>query len=113
MKTLLLLVLSLSLVFSIAYAHPGKSPSCEMVAAALSEVETFKPGITRAEIEGFFELDGGISSPQQATYVYKECQYLKIDVEFRLVNKNNKVEFSPTDVLVRSSKLYVSHPVKD
>jgi hypothetical protein len=39
-------------------------------------------------------------------YVYKECQYIKVDVKFKAID-NDKAEEKPGDVITEISKPYL------
>ena len=62
-----------------------------------------------------FQEDGGISSPQQGRFTFKDCPYLKLDVDFEIADPQRKVEvdFDPNDKIIRVSKLYVYYPIRD
>jgi hypothetical protein len=45
-------------------------------------MKSIKPGMTRADLQKVFTTEGGISMRVQRTYVYRNCPYCKVDVEF-------------------------------
>src|SRR5690242_755070 len=57
----------------------------EWVAESLQRMQTVKPGMTRADLLKVFTTEGGISTRLSRTYVYRECPYFKVDVEFEAV----------------------------
>ena len=74
-----LLVLSLFLTSG----QSADSPACGIAQEALASFERIKPGAKRADLEDAFRLDGGIQFASQSRYVFRKCQYIKFDVEFR------------------------------
>ena len=60
----------------------------EWIAKGLKEMQGIKVGMTRAELSKVFTTEGGISARTQQRFVYRECAYIKVDVEFEaLVNR--------------------------
>ena len=59
----------------------------EWVAESLQRMQTVKPGMTRADLLKVFTTEGGISTRLSSTYVYRECPYFKVDVEFEAVGR--------------------------
>src|SRR5689334_20998959 len=57
----------------------------EWVARSLKEIETVKVGMTRADVQRVFNEEGGLSTLTSRRYVYRDCPYIKVDVEFELV----------------------------
>ena len=44
-------------------------------------------GMTRADLLKVFTTEGGLSTGLNRTYVYRECQYIKVDVDFEPVGR--------------------------
>jgi hypothetical protein len=86
---------------------------CAIILEAIDAANSLKPGVPRSEVEVKFELDGGISFPQRGTYVYRKCPYLKLDVDFAADDIMRRPTPSPTDTVVKMSRLYVAYPVAD
>ena len=80
---------------------------------ALDAATRLKPGALRSQVEENFELDGGISFPEQATYVYKKCHYIKIDLGFSAQDIARRPVPSPNDAITKISKPYLAYPVAD
>ena len=59
----------------------------QWVAESLKVMQSVKPGITRADLLRVFMTEGGISTPLHRTYVYRQCRYFKVDVDFDLVGR--------------------------
>src|SRR6266850_4946318 len=57
----------------------------EWIAQSLREMETIKVGMTRADLLRVFREEGGLSTRTQRQYVYRECLYIKVAVEFEPV----------------------------
>src|SRR5579871_5534755 len=57
----------------------------QWVADSLKQMESVKPGMTRADLLRTFTTEGGISTRTQRTYVSQRCPYFKVDVEFEAV----------------------------
>ena len=102
-------------LFSTLGAFGGQtSPddNCAAIRDALKEIGELKPGDSRAQLERSFELDGGLNSRTNTRYVFKKCQYIKVEVEFPTTG-NGTAAFSPTDKIVKVSRLYLENPVYD
>jgi hypothetical protein len=111
MRTLLTLLFALLLPTLPCYkilAHPP----CGVIDAALSDYQHIKTGITRRDVDRYFELDGGLQFPSSARYVYPKCRYLHLDIEFEAKGNVDR-PLSPDDKVVKASRLYVDYPVKD
>jgi hypothetical protein len=46
--------------------------------------------MTRADLLKMFTTEGGLSTGLRRTYVYRECPYIKVDVEFEPVGRPAK-----------------------
>ena len=88
-----------------------RSP-CAVVAKALSVTDNIKPGLTRREVEKYFVLDGGMQFAEKTRYVYRNCDYLQLEIEFSLKPYGKDLR-SPNDVVTATSKLFVAYPAKD
>ncbi len=116
MKQALIMVIFVSMMgWAQQPSRQQQTNCCDFLEKTLSISEQIKAGQTRADIEKAFELDGGISSPQRATYTFKGCRYLKLDVEFRVTHPDRKIEreFDPQDIITSVSRLYVYYPTAD
>jgi hypothetical protein len=91
---------------------PGRQDSSEaIIREAIKSVDDLKVGETRAEVERSFELDGGRQSRKTSRYLFKKCNYIKIDVEFSIKGDANPWVFSPADVIVHISRPYLESPL--
>jgi hypothetical protein len=106
--------------------QPGTSSGQEAesnsqwVARCLKEMETIKPGMTRREMLRVFGPEGGLSTALRRTYVYRQCPYFKVDVEFKPIGRPERdregrvtaIE-SDDDVIRKISKPYIGWSVSD
>jgi hypothetical protein len=87
---------------------------------ALSEIQTVKVGMNRGQLSSLFATEGGLSTGLKRTYVYRQCPYIKIDVEFEAVGRPARdaegrvtlVE-SERDVITTISRPYLAWQVTD
>jgi hypothetical protein len=97
-----------------AQAKAEQASGCALATQALESASKLKPGAIRADVEKDFDPDGGLSMRSRATYVYRRCRYVKIDVEFRIREGSQTTEgFSPDDQVSRVSSPYLAYPVSD
>jgi hypothetical protein len=74
----------------------------------LNECQTIKPGMTRAELSEVFETESGLSTPKHRTYVYRDCPYVKVDVDFTPSSeKQGTLEEKASDIIASISKPYL------
>ena len=92
----------------------------EWVAKSLREIQKVKVGMTRADLLKVFTTEGGLSTGLSRTYVYRECPYIKIDVEFEPVGRpahdaDGRVTLveADGDVIKRISKPYLEWSIMD
>jgi hypothetical protein len=84
------------------------------IASVLKECQTIKPGMTRAELSRIFETEGGLSTVTHRTYVYRDCPYIKVDVDFTPSEPTKKsLAERPTDTISKISKPYLAWNVND
>jgi hypothetical protein len=73
----------------------------EWLAGVVRRIAEIRPGVTREEFEKTFVVDGGLSGLSVRRYCYRECRWIKVDVEF----EGAKV--------TKISKPYVETPYED
>jgi hypothetical protein len=120
MKTLIsLLAFGLVTFVSAAVILPS-SESCgtdehtEWIAKSLKEIESVKVGMTRVDLLRVFKEEGGISTRTWRRYVYRDCPYIKVDVEFEPVGEpENKVSQSPRDKIIKISQPFLEWSIMD
>src|ERR1035437_1744719 len=84
------------------------------IPAILTECQTIKPGMTRAELLKVFTTEGGLWTGKHRTFVYHRCPYIKVHVDFTLSDPNqNVLEERPTDTISNISKPYLDWGVID
>lgn len=106
LQTALLLLVAISgSAFSQDKSHE------EWVEQSLAHIESVKPGMTRAQLLKVFSEEGGLSTPSHRTYVYQECHYFKVDVDFSI--KPGQASENPTDEIARISVPYIALSILD
>jgi hypothetical protein len=86
----------------------------EWVAQSLREIQTIKPGMTRAALMKVFFEEGGLSNRAQQRYAYRECPYFKVDVTFQAVGAPaDKLTKSPRDRISSISKPFLEWSIGD
>jgi len=84
----------------------GLENHTEWISECIKRIQSVKPGATRGELLEVFTTEGGISTRSWRTYVYRECPYIKVDVEFKAVD-DDKWDEKPGDVITKISKPYL------
>jgi hypothetical protein len=82
------------------------------IGKVLKECRSIRPGMTRAELTNVFSTEGGLSTITHRTYVYRDCPYVKVDVDFAVSTAGQDVE-KPTDVVSKISKPYLDYTISD
>jgi hypothetical protein len=120
MKTLISLLAFGLVTFVSAGAILPSSESCgtdehtEWIAKSLKEIESVKVGMTRVDLLRVFKEEGGISTKTWRRYVYRDCPYIKVDVEFEPVgDPENKVSQSPRDKIIKISRPFLEWSIMD
>ena len=84
----------------------------DWVRQSLAEMQKIKKGMTRADMERLFVPDGGLQVYGATRYVYRECPFFKVDVEFERA-PNSPRSGGPRDRIVKISKPYLEQPDDD
>ena len=120
MKTLILLLAFGLVTFVSAAPILPSLKSCETdehtewIARSLKEIESVKVGMTRGDLLRVFKEEGGISTRTWRRYVYRDCPYIKVEVEFEPVgDPENKVSESPGDKIIKISKPFLEWSIID
>lgn len=80
------------------------------VFASLERMETIKPGMTRGDFLKVFRMEGGLYGRNSSGhYVFRDCQYFKVDVEFEPVGRS----ISDADTIKTISKPYIERGIVD
>lgn len=82
------------------------SLECQVM-EALSKIQGVQVGSTREDLVKLFVLGGGISTNNSATYWYRECTYIQVDVEFSSLKPGER---SLSDTITKISRPYVAVP---
>ena len=96
-----------------ACAGSSETQGCKLVADALESASKSRPGISRADIEKDFELDGGPTFADKTTYTYRRCHYIKVEVEFQKSDDLHSPGVRPQAEASRVSPPYIAYPVSD
>jgi hypothetical protein len=120
LTTTALFTLSLTVISLPAQSSQTSKVQTEWIAGSLKEIQKIKVGMTRADLLKVFTTEGGLSSGLSRTYVYRECPYIKVDVEFEAVGRpardaEGRVTLAEggRDIIVKISKPYLEWSVSD
>ena len=120
MKTLILVIAFglVTIVFAATIvtssAARGTDEHTEWIAKSLKEIEGVKIGMTRADLLKVFEEEAGLSSRTWRCYVYRNCAYIKVDVEFESVSKiENTPKENGNDKIIKISKPFLEWSIMD
>jgi len=94
-------------------ATPYGSAQARWIQANLPELESIKVGMTRGELLKVFMEEGGLSTRRWHRYVYRECGFVKVDVEFAPAADPNSYRENPEDRITKISKPYLELSVMD
>ena len=98
---------------------PTQTPDTDLehrkwILSVLESTGTVKPGMTREDLLKVFTTEGGISNRFQRTYVYKDCQYIKVTVEFEAAsNPDDGLTEMPQDRIVKITMPFLQYMVVD
>jgi hypothetical protein len=95
-----------------AKERSGSKGDCIAIQHALRDVANLKVGSSRREVEKAFARAGGINFRNQTRYVYPECEFIGIEVEFDADKAVNN-DFSPSDTATKISRPYLEFPSRD
>jgi hypothetical protein len=119
MRKISLTFLTISLVAGLTvFARSGTQSGeakthCEWIAQSLREMGTIKIGMTRADLLKVFTEEGGLSTRTQRQYVYRECPYIKMAVEFEPVETTEALPENGKDKIVKISRPFIEWSVID
>ena len=121
----MMLILGLAFTVSLT-AEPSKGETqkaethTEWVSKSLLQMRTVRVGMNRADLLKVFTTEGGLSTPTQRTYVYRECPYFKVDVTFKIVGRPERDKDggltsteSPHDTIKSISQPYIEYSIMD
>lgn len=83
------------------------SANTKWIEKSLKQMEKIKVGMTRQQLLTVFTTEGGLSTRRWHRYVYRDCPYIKVDVDFSAYGdpKSNAFPENPKDVITK-----ISHP---
>jgi hypothetical protein len=81
------------------------------IAEVIQTVSSIKPGMKRAALMPYFTTEGGFYVPRERVYVLKLCRFIKVDVEFAVIE--NAPPDNPEDVITKISRPYLQFSVMD
>jgi len=84
------------------------------IAKVLRQITKFEPGMKRQDLLKVFTTEGGLSTRFQRTYVYAECPYIKVNVQFKAASdEGNVVAEEPDDIIESISQPYLGWSAMD
>jgi hypothetical protein len=120
MTAVAILVLSIGVLILPAQSSQKSQAQTEWIASSLREMQKIKVGMTRADLLNVFTTEGGLSTGLNRTFVYRECSYIKVDVEFEPVGRPARdmegrvtLEEDSRDIIKKISKPYLEWSVLD
>ncbi len=117
MRALLFLLLSVSLLTRLSYSQVEiKADPCkhqQWLFSVMTEIETIKPGSTRADLLKVFKPQPGFIVGPGRSFMYRSSPYIKVDVEFTYAEGGGESKESPSDVVKSISKPYLGPAVFD
>jgi hypothetical protein len=93
-------------------ASPYDSEHTRWVSASLKEMQTIKVGTTRGELLKVFTTEGGLSTVRQRRYVYRNCPFIKVDVQFAPVEGGQRIE-RQQDKIIKMSEPFLQFGIYD
>ena len=109
------MIVSAAFVNSAARTQVGSQNHSDWIAESLKEIETIKVGMTRDDLMKVFRREGGLSTRTWRQYVYRQCPYIKVAVEFEPVGEKESPEFTEgsKDKIVKISRPFLEWSVLD
>jgi hypothetical protein len=84
------------------------------IASVMDSIQTIKPGITRQDLLELFTTEGGLSNRLRRTFVYKQCPYIKVSVEFEAsANPEDELTEMPEDRIAKISLPFLQYSITD
>ena len=92
----------------------GGPEHSKWVAGSLREMQTVKPGMTRADLLRVLQEEGGLSTRTAQRCAYRGCPYMKVEVTFEAVGApEDKLTKSPNDTIAKISKPFLEWSIDD
>jgi len=83
----------------------------DWISQCIKRLQSIKPGATRGRLLEVVTTEGGISNRLGRRYVYKECPYIKVDVEFKAIG-DGMLE-NDNDIISKISKPFLEWSIAD
>jgi len=107
----------LLLLLCFAGLASGQSPTpfdadfTKKIGAIIKDWQNLKPGMTRADLEKVVQGEGGIYGPGERNYVWPNCPYVKVRVDFKTAPY--QIKELPTDTVKSVSKPFLEYAIGD
>ena len=88
----------------------------QWVRKCMDDFAAIKSGMTRAQVQKLFQMDGGVQGYETVRYLHPECPYFMVDVSFNVKrNEADQGRLVPTqeDKIVHVSKPYLEGPSRN
>lgn len=89
----------------------GEDACVAWVRRCLKDIQSIKPGQTRADVLEKFDQSGGLYRRQLTTYMYKKCPFFKISITFEPADAGDKL--SPKDRIVKVATPFLEDPLAE
>jgi hypothetical protein len=85
------------------------------IARTLREIQGLKPGMSRGELLKVVSEEGGLSTRTARRFAFRECPYIKVNVEFKAVGEPDDAvgTASSRDEVVRVSTPFLEWSIGD
>jgi hypothetical protein len=86
----------------------------QWIGKVLRDIEQIRPGMRRKDLLTIFTTEGGLSTRTQRTYVYKDCPYIKVTVQFKSPDgESSALEENPDDIVESLSQPFLGLSTTD
>ena len=99
--------------FVASQGTPVDQEHTKWIASVMDSIHTIKPGMMRQDLMKLFTTEGGISTRSHRTYIYRQCAYIKVTIEFQPVDKPRDATEMPTDKIVSISNPFLQYAIAD
>ena len=80
----------------------------QWIGKVLRDIEQIRPGMRRKDLVTIFTTEGGLSTRTLRTYVYKDCPYIKVTVQFKSPDGESfELDENPDDVIESLSQPFL------
>jgi hypothetical protein len=86
---------------------------CSLVVAALEAVSHIHAGMSRAEVEKVFVVDGGLILRDKTRYSFRDCHWIKVEITFDRDKQAPGVIGAPKDTVKAVDRPYLEYPYAD